>query len=389
MSTPYLDNLFIKENINKSIDLKIDSYHFFPKRFTTIDKELDFNHQSFTQKLNKLILPEEKTFFITLKNGIITGLNETLNKFISVVYHSDNFITLSFDNEYFFSSPANFNLVLLEIDFEGTLEIKSLGGTRAKTQNSFENSINFLHYQVHNSQKKSLFVFNFENINNNPINAINGRIREDQKLPVFFNYYNLTELHSSNYQDSNFIFNLSVPANIHFFQSEQENTLLKNNVMVNTLRNPYTNEETKININYFHCINKAQNRDDSFEVNHTCPNFHSEINYLVLNKGTAASQVNTYIAPDAPRSKSHQHLKHILLTDTSISYSKPNLMIENPDVEASHGNTMGGLNRDNLIYLQQRGISEEKAKIILSQSAIERASDTAFFSNLIKEYFIK
>lgn len=389
LNIPYLDNTFIKNNLNKSIDLKIDSYHFFPKRFSSSDSIVNFDEKTISHELSKQIKPEDKTFFLTLKAGVISGLNEILKKYISVGYHSNNFISVYFNNDYFFSSPANLNIVFIENDFEGTIEFKSIGGSRALTNNTFENSINLLHYQIHNSRKKSSYIFNFDDINNNPINLKNRKLKDDESLPIFFNYYNLTQLVSSNYQDSNFVFNLSVPSNISFFQSEQKDTVLKNNVIVNTLQNTFTTEETKINVNYFHCISEKQLRDDSFEVNHLSKNFHSEINYFVLNKGTATSQINTYIAPFSSQSKSHQHLKHILLSDSAISFSKPNLMIENPDVESSHGNTMGGFNRDNLIYLQQRGLNEEKAKFILAQSAIDKASETPYFSEIIKNYFIK
>lgn len=391
---PYLEPLYIKENLNNSINLKIDSYHFFPKRFLNETKIYEFDSYMFDDKklrdeISKSIPPDEKTFFLYLKDGVISGLNEVLKKFISIGYNSPNFITIYFNNDILFSSPANLNIVFIENDFSGTIEFKSSGGIRSTTKNTFENSLNILHYQIHQSRKKSLYIFNFEDINNNPIGSINGKLKENETLPVFFNYYNLTTMLSQNYQDSNFVFNLSVPSNINFFQSEQKNTILKNNVMINTLKNPFTNEETKINVNYFHCLDENQNRDDSFEINHLSSHFHSEISYFVLNKGSATSQVNTYISPDSPFIKSHQKLKHILLSDKAVSFSKPNLMIENPNVESSHGNTMGGFNRDNLIYLRQRGITEEKAKNILATSAIENSSNTPFFSNAIKQYFIK
>lgn len=371
--------------------LKIETYHFFKKKFENDPSIVNISKEKIKEKIKSLVKPEDKTYFLTITNFGIVDFDQSLSPFLSIGYSfgdTENAeISIMINNEAILSSPSNFNLILIESDFSGILKISSTGGERVKTQNSFETSINILHYQIHQRESKSLYIFDFKEINNNPLSLKNGRLPEDETLPVFLNYYNLTNSLNSNYKDNNFVFNLSVPASINFFQTEQYKQVLKNNVIVNTIPNPFNNEEHKVDVKYFHCIGKGQWRDDSFEVNHICPNFHSEINYFVLNKGTAASQINTYIAPDAPRSKSHQHLKHIMLEDGAVSFSKPNLMIENPDVESSHGNTMGGLNREHLIYLQQRGINEDRAKSILARSAIENATETVFFAEIIKTYF--
>lgn len=394
---PYSSSEIIFDEMQKinpvNLPLKIETYHFFKKKID--NPTSDFNKidlKNLYNTLHQLSLPEDKTFFLTIKNNEIIGLNQALQKFLFV--DTQNFsdpntqkiLTLNFNVVEFFKHSSNLNLVIIEMDFQGTIEFKASGGERCANPNPFENSLNILHYQIHQQSKKSLTVFNFENINNNPISYSNNS-KENHPLPVFLNYYNLSSLKTSNYQDINFVFNLSVPSNITFFQSEQSNTLMKNNVMINTLSNPFHKEESKINVNYFHCLSNHQWRDDAFEINHLIPRFHSVINYFVLNKGTAASQVNTFISPNAPDSKSHQHLKHVLLEDSAKSFSKPNLMIENPNVESSHGNSMGGLNPEHLIYLQQRGINSDNAKKILAISAIDNHTETNYFSSIIKAYF--
>lgn len=73
-----------------------------------------------------------------------------------------------------------------------------------------------------------------------------------------------------------------------------------------------------------------------------------------------------YIDPDIERITSSQLNHNILLSDKAESNSKPILMIYSDDVKASHGSTVGQLNKEELFYLRSRSISTEKAKELLS-----------------------
>lgn len=73
-----------------------------------------------------------------------------------------------------------------------------------------------------------------------------------------------------------------------------------------------------------------------------------------------------YIDPNVEGVKSSQLNNNLLLSDKAESNSKPILMIYSDDVKASHGSTVGQLNKEELFYLQSRSISTEKAKELLS-----------------------
>ncbi len=51
--------------------------------------------------------------------------------------------------------------------------------------------------------------------------------------------------------------------------------------------------------------------------------------------------------------------------------SKPNLEISNSDVLASHGNSIGSFDSENIFYLEQRGLTKENAIQILLESEVE------------------
>ncbi len=64
-------------------------------------------------------------------------------------------------------------------------------------------------------------------------------------------------------------------------------------------------------------------------------------------------------------SATHQNSQAILLNDGAMMASKPQLEIYIDDVEASHGSTIGELDKDQMFYLQSRGISQQEAKKLL------------------------
>ena len=55
----------------------------------------------------------------------------------------------------------------------------------------------------------------------------------------------------------------------------------------------------------------------------------------------------------------------IMLSDKAVSNSKPELEIYADDVICGHGATVGELDEDQIFYLSSRGISKQKAKVIL------------------------
>ncbi len=119
----------------------------------------------------------------------------------------------------------------------------------------------------------------------------------------------------------------------------------------------------------FSDISEGQLQDDSLTIIHGNSS-HSEIFYESLNRGKIASQINSVIPKQSNKCSTHQHIKHTVLNKHAITNSKPNLMIENPDVEASHGNSIGSFRNEDLFYLQQRGLSEEESYSVLSKSRI-------------------
>ncbi len=67
----------------------------------------------------------------------------------------------------------------------------------------------------------------------------------------------------------------------------------------------------------------------------------------------------------AQKTEAYQLNNNLLLSDTATANSKPGLEIFADDVKASHGATVGELDKEQLFYLRTRGFTEAQAKNML------------------------
>jgi Fe-S cluster assembly protein SufD len=71
------------------------------------------------------------------------------------------------------------------------------------------------------------------------------------------------------------------------------------------------------------------------------------------------------VRPGAEKTVSRQTNRNLLLSETAIVDSKPNLEIHNNDVKCNHGSTIGQIDEEALFYLRSRGLGEEEARSLL------------------------
>ncbi len=75
--------------------------------------------------------------------------------------------------------------------------------------------------------------------------------------------------------------------------------------------------------------------------------------------------------------KTSQDSKIIVLKDNN-STIKPNLLIDNDDIEANHSAYIGRFKEDNIFYLMTRGISRDDATDLLVRSFLIGDMDISF-----------
>lgn len=102
-------------------------------------------------------------------------------------------------------------------------------------------------------------------------------------------------------------------------------------------------------------------------VDHQAPNCRS----MQLFKGALSDfsrssfEGKILVRQAAQKTEAFQLNNNLLLSDRANADSKPNLEIFADDVKASHGSTVGQLDKDQIFYLKTRGFSDAAAKNLL------------------------
>ena len=82
------------------------------------------------------------------------------------------------------------------------------------------------------------------------------------------------------------------------------------------------------------------------------------------------------IVPDAQQTEAHQTNRNLLLSEEAEMRTQPQLEIYADDVQATHGASTGQLDESALFYMQQRGISKQKARQLLVNAFMREVIDS-------------
>ena len=120
----------------------------------------------------------------------------------------------------------------------------------------------------------------------------------------------------------------------------------------------------KDNINYKYAYSTINSLDNNYEVN--INHIGNDINSKITNHGINTENnkldfiINTIVPKKAVRINTNQDSKIIVLKDNNASI-KPNLLIDNDDIEANHSAYIGRFKEDDLFYFMTRGINKKDA----------------------------
>ncbi len=103
------------------------------------------------------------------------------------------------------------------------------------------------------------------------------------------------------------------------------------------------------------------------EADHMAEDCVSRQVYKNILSGSAQAEFTSlvHVFEGAKGSDSEQLDRNLLLSPAARVYSRPQLKIEADEVKASHGAATGQLEKDELFYLQSRGLSRELARYVL------------------------
>ncbi len=131
----------------------------------------------------------------------------------------------------------------------------------------------------------------------------------------------------------------------------------------NSFNTNLNSENSSLNIFGLVKLFEKSNSTSIFNIIHNAKNSSSNISYKhSLHDDTKAIyEAKTIVNEEALYSKVVQNSNTILLSDDAIIFARPHLEINIDELEASHGVTTGSLDKEQLLYLQARGIPKNKA----------------------------
>ncbi len=116
-------------------------------------------------------------------------------------------------------------------------------------------------------------------------------------------------------------------------------------------------------LNGLFMIDGSQLFDVHTMIDHAKPYCNSHEHYKGILDGKSRGVFNgkVMVRPDAQKTNAFQENNNIILSDSALVNTKPQLEIFADDVKCSHGATIGQLENEALFYLKSRGIGDKAA----------------------------
>lgn len=123
---------------------------------------------------------------------------------------------------------------------------------------------------------------------------------------------------------------------------------------------------------------KEKHVDNNTLIDHQAAHCDSKelYKYVLDDKATGAFAGKVLVRQGAQQTTSEERNNNICATKEARMFTQPMLEIYADDVKCAHGSTVGQLNDAALFYMQQRGISQKEAKLLLELAFINEVVDT-------------
>jgi Fe-S cluster assembly protein SufD len=191
--------------------------------------------------------------------------------------------------------------------------------------------------------KENQTLTHIQFIDGDPLEVTNGRVRQN---------WNKVAITGKN-------------ANYHFFQIYLGGCLFRSNPMI-TIDAERSHAELLsfylgLDFNHFDIFSKI-NHLKSFTTS------NQEAKGLLAQNSKSVFTGNIFIDKGIEAIQANQFNKNLILADSANAISRPQLEIFSDDVKCSHGSTTGHLDPEQIFYLSTRGISKNKAQMMMAAS---------------------
>ena len=134
-----------------------------------------------------------------------------------------------------------------------------------------------------------------------------------------------------------------------------------------------------INYRYAYSTINKDNNNYEININHLANNIISNITNHGINTedNKLSFVINTIVPKNSLNINTNQDSKIIVLKDNNASI-KPNLLIDNDDIEANHAAYIGRFKEEELFYFMTRGIKKEDAVDLMIRAFLIGNMDVNF-----------
>ena len=368
-----LDPIF-RENSEKALS-KINALPFPNRRqekwkyikLSNFKKTKFHNDSKFALKtLNELNIPIGSENLIVIENG---KLNKKLSNFSSIKgleitnFSELNSDSLSYVNQYnedydhYFSYLNQYFLndgLLIKISratkISSVLKIVNL----STSNNIFINSRLNVYLEEGATLKLNQFYASTNQFSNGVINQI---CEYDLKKSASLEVNKFQRLKNNNNVCSEFV-KQEESSSFTMNTFSLSGSLLRNDICVSV-----NGVDCHTELNGIFSPSSGEYMDQNTRVDHVSPDCKSYENYkgIVKSGGTGVFNGKVVVHKDAQRIEAFQKNNNVLLDDSAVVFSKPELEIYADDVKCSHGSTTGQFDEEALFYLRSRGMSRTKA----------------------------
>ena len=355
----------LKNNLQLKTDLinKINHLTFLNKeqwKYTNFNYLTNFNFKSNDISKNQFTIKKSNSIDVFSINSLTKEKDKKFLKIFNQIIPQENkfilYNTAYFHNGHYFDIKKNSNDAYIFIDNK----------TTTNSKDNFTNDRMIFNF---NKKSRSTIFLNEKNIKKAKNNSV-FELYLDNDSSVDFIVH-------SNQPNATKILNLSANINknatLNFYTINISGDLIKNNYYFSL-----NNKNSACNFNGIGLLNKKNHIDNYIEINHNEKHTSSNLNFnnILNDYSKGIFYAKTVINKQCSQSEASQSNKNMLLSKSCSMQSNPQLIINNDDVQCSHGSTTGEIDSDALFYMQSRGIKIDQAKKMLINS---------FLSNLISE----
>jgi len=284
-----------------------------------------------------------------------------LTKYVKYQKNSFTALNTAFINDgAFVYVPAN-------VEIEKPIHLLFISAKKEKEQ--FASHIRNLIVVEEKSKVNFISSFYSADENSNLTNAVTEVVVKNESVVEIVKVqkesesaFHVENLHVHQYQYSN----------VHVFSLAVGGAIARNDMSV-----IIDGESTECNLNGLYITSGEQLIDHHTFMHHIHPNCpsHELFKGILTDSSRAVFNGKVYVEPEAQKTDSKQTNRNLLLSDTAVVDTKPELEIFADDVKCTHGAAVGGMNETHSFYLKTRGISEENAKGILTVGYAAEATE--------------